>query len=327
MLADIKIKNYKTEFLKQIEPIHFKNEKDIWKKILPKGIHYFREENRMENDEIRVYRIDNLYTDILVTIIDGKLEEKNGNTTLKVRRMRNKMKISWQVIFFLIPFVIILLMIGKGNTELLYGIIGSGILFCMGVEGYKIKAMIKGIQYLKKLKTKRTVELLEYPVEMRRKVSNKNWQKEFNMACPSIETEELKERMTVRHINFFEKTTYWRENTMGKKQNLIEFYRIDSHFITKSMICFRGVYEEKKAFINLGITGYKMKFPVVVFVFGIEITGGIFGNWIWGIIYGCLFLFGYFIYRKIFFERGIQETMRWMESFFSCKNSVKKEII
>lgn len=318
MLVNIKIKNDKSEFLRQVEPIYFKIEKDFLEGLLPKGIHYFREEGRENDERIRLYRIDNMYTDMLITIIDGKIEEKHGDTILKIMRVRNKMKISWQVMFFLIPFIFIFLIVDKGNHESLYGILGAGVLFCIGVEGYKIRAAIKAIQYLKSLNTfntKKIVETLEYPVEVRRKVSNKNWQREFNTACSSIKAEELKERMSVWRINFFEKPTYWRKNIEGEKRDVIEFYRIDSHFITKSMICFRGVYEEKMGLLNLGIKGYKMKFPIIIFLFGIGVVAEFSSNWIWGIIYDGIFLSGYFIYRKIFLKRGIQETIQWIETF------------
>ena len=314
----IKIENDKSEFLRQVKPIHFKNEKDLSKELLPKGIHYFREEGQENDDGIRLYRIDNMYTDMLITIIDGKIEEKHGDTILKIMRVRNKMKISWQAMFFLIPFIFIILMVDKGNHELLYGILGAGVLFCIGVEGYKIRAAIKGIQYLKSLNTlntKKIVETSEYPVEVRRTVSNKNWQKEFNTMCPLIKAEELKERRSVWRINFFEKTTYWREDTAKKQQNMIEFQRIDSHFITKSIICFRGIYEAKMGSLKLEITGYKMKFPAMIFIFGTGVIIELFGNWIWGIAYDCVFLLSYFIYKKFFLKRGIQETIRWMDVF------------
>ena len=58
----IKIENDKSEFLRQVKPIHFKNEKDLSKELLPKGIHYFREEGQENDDRIRLYRIDNMYT-------------------------------------------------------------------------------------------------------------------------------------------------------------------------------------------------------------------------------------------------------------------------
>lgn len=172
-----------------------------------------------------------------------------------------------------------------------------------------------GIHYLKSLNTKSVMKPLEYFVEMRIEVRNKNWREEFDTKCPSIEAEELKERMAVWRINFFDKAAYWRENTDRKEQEIIEFYRIDSHLITKSLLCFRGIYDEKMASLNLGITRYNMKFPVMIFIFGTGAIAEIFGNWIWGIIYDGFFLFGYFIYRKIFLKKGIRETIQWMESF------------
>ena len=67
--------------------------------------------------------------------------------------------------------------------------------------------------------------------------------------------------------------------------------------------------------LNLGIKGYKMKFPIIIFLFGIGVVAEFSSNWIWSIIYDGIFLSGYFIYRKIFLKRGVQETIQWIETF------------